>query len=241
MPAGPLYLCVEQPSRWEAKLNGWPLAMENDCGWWVDASLRRIPVDPAPLRPGGNELAFRGDYGEDHPGLEIVYLLGRFGTAVDGTTGRITGEPRTLSIGDWVQQGLAFYAGSVTYCRRVTISRGPGERIFLQCPRYKGVAVRVLVDGRQAGVIGWEPNEVDITECLPEGEQGADIAIEVVGHRRNSHGPLHNALKWPNKTGPKEFVTSGADWSDALQLVPCGLMEQPVIVARKPYDAPPAG
>jgi hypothetical protein len=233
VPTGPLYLCVEQPRRWEASLNGWTLPVQNDCGWWVDPSLRRVPIDPAFLHEGTNELALRGEYGDDHPGLEILYLLGRFGTAVDGATARITEEPRALSVGDWVPQGLAFYAGSVTYRRRVTTSRGPGERVFLQCPEYKGVAVRVIVDGRPAGVIGWEPNEIDITECLPEGEKSIELGIEVVGHRRNSHGPLHHSQKWPNKTGPREFVTSGADWSDPFQLVPCGLLKPPVILVRR--------
>jgi hypothetical protein len=39
-------------------------------------------------------------------------------------------------------------ARAITYRRRVTISRGPGERIFLQCPEYRGAAVRVIVNGR---------------------------------------------------------------------------------------------
>ena len=57
---------------------------------------------------------------------------------------------------------------------------------------------------------------MDITECLPEGTAEADIRIEVLGHRRNSHGPLHHAKKWPTWTGPAEFVTEGADWTDEL-------------------------
>jgi len=101
-------------------------------------------------------------------------------------------------------------------------------------PDYRGVAVRVVVNGKTAGVIAWEPNELDITECLPEGTAEADIRIEVLGHRRNSHGPLHHAKKWPTWTGPAEFVTRGSDWTDGYQLVPCGLMKPPMVLTRKP-------
>jgi hypothetical protein len=234
VPTGDVHLCVEQPRRWNITVNGHLLSPDIECGWWVDPSMRRIALDPALLREGMNEVALEGDYDETHPGLEIVYLLGRFGTAVDGTDVRVTEEPRNLSLGDWVPRGLAFYAGSVAYRRKVRLTHLPGERLFLQVPDYRGVAVRVVVNGRTAGIIAWEPNEADITECLPEGTSEADIRVEVLGHRRNSHGPLHHAKKWPVWTGPAEFVTEGADWTDEYQLVPCGLMKPPIVLTRKP-------
>lgn len=234
VPTGDVHLCLEQPRRWTISVNGHPLSPDIECGWWVDPSLRRIALDPALLREGMNEVALEGDYDEAHPGLEIVYLLGRFGTAVEGTDVRVTEEPRSISLGDWVPRGLAFYAGSVIYRRKARLSRLPGERLFLQVPDYRGVAVRVVVNGKAAGVIAWEPNEADITDCLPEGTAEADIRIEVIGHRRNSHGPLHHAKKWPAWTGPAQFVTEGADWTDEYQLVPCGLMKPPLVVTRKP-------
>ena len=235
VPTGDVHLCLEQPRRWAISVNGHALEPEIECGWWVDPALRRLALDPALLREGMNEVILEGSYDESHPGLEIAYLLGRFGTAVDGVDVRMTEEPRNLSLGDWVPRGLAFYAGSVIYRKKVRLTHLPGERLFLQCPDYRGVAVRVVVNSRTAGIIAWEPNEVDITECLPEGTSEADVRIEVVGHRRNSHGPLHHAKKWPAWTGPAEFVTTGADWIDEYQLVPCGMMKPPVVLTRKPH------
>ena len=113
------------------------------------------------------------------------------------------------------------------------MERGSGDRVFVEVPEYRGSAVRVLVDGRPAGVIGWEPNEVEITGLLPEGQSSPEIRIEVASHRRNSHGPLHNAKRWPAWTGPAEFVTSGEDWVDGYQLVPCGLMKPPALAIRR--------
>jgi len=106
--------------------------------------------------------------------------------------------PKSLKIGDWCGQGLAFYSGSVTYRQRIAVPPETGERVFVGVPDYHGAAVRVLVDGRPAGVTAWAPNEVEITDLVADA-RGAEVelGIEVIGHRRNSHGPLHHAQKQP--------------------------------------------
>ncbi len=232
--SGALFLALESPRRWSLSLNGDQVATDAECGWWVDPSLRKLPLDPAILRHGKNELLLSGTYDEEHPGLEMLYLLGDFGVEVRGESAQVIDVPRSLALGDWTAQGLPFFSGSVCYERRVSVERASGDRIFVHVPDYRGVAVRVLVDGKPAGVIGWEPNEVEITDCVPPGASTPEIRIEVVGHRRNSHGPLHHAKKWPVWTGPGEFTSSGDQWSDAYQLVPCGLMKPPAVMVRRP-------
>jgi hypothetical protein len=232
--SGALSLALECPARWSITLNGDSVSPDTDCGWWVDPSLRRLPVDPTILRHGKNELLMSGPYDEDHPGLELMYLLGEFGVEVRGQASQVVDVPRSLALGDWTAQGLAFYSGSVCYERQVNVERGAADRVFVQVPEYRGVAVRVLVDGKPAGVIAWEPNEVDITAHLGLGASSPEIRVEVAGHRRNSHGPLHHAQKWPTWTGPAEFRTADEKWTDDYQLVPCGLMKPPAIVVRRP-------
>ena len=143
----------------------------------------------------------------------------------------MTKMPASLRIGDWVSQGLPFYSGSVGYCRRFRPGLRKKERLFVQVPEYQGAAVRVLAGGQSAGIIAWEPNEVEITDLIGGGP--TEVRIEVIGHRRNSHGPLHLAKKSPAFTGPGEFVSSGDEWTDAYQLVPCGLMAPPRLVVRR--------
>jgi hypothetical protein len=234
MVTGDFFLALECPSRWTIALNGQRIVSDMECGWWVDPSLRKLLLDTAIIRRGENELTLSCSYDDRHPGLEIVYLLGDFGVEVEGTDVRMIDVPRSLALGDWTTQGLPFYSGSVCYCRTVTVERGAADRVILQCPDYRGVAVRVLVNGAPAGVIAWEPAEVDITPFVPEGQSSAEIRVEVAGHRRNSHGPLHNAKKWPSWTGPAEWVTTGDAWVSGYQLVPCGLMKQPMMVVRRP-------
>ena len=97
-------------------------------------------------------------------------------------------------------------------------------------PAYRGVAVRALVNGREAGLIGWEPNEVDLTDLLTPGGAKNLLQIEVVGHRRNSHGPLHLRERWPGWTGPQEFLRGK---ERGYRLAPCGLLAAPVISVRR--------
>ncbi|MBU4200131.1 MAG: hypothetical protein KKG09_06740 [Verrucomicrobia bacterium] len=230
LPKGPLFLALEQPRRFRVEVNGEVLSPDAECGWWVDLSLRKLPVDPVLLRAGRNEIHLAGEYDTTHPGLEIVYLLGEFGVKLRGAAPMMTARPDTLKIGDWCRQGLTFYAGSVSYQCSLVPDLRKGERLFIQVPSYRGVAVRVVVNGRPAGVMAWNPNEVEVTEFLAPQGQSNLLQIEVIGHRRNSHGPLHLDRKWPVWTGPFQFQNIvGA----AYQLVPCGLMAPPRLSVRK--------
>jgi hypothetical protein len=231
LPSGELFLALEEPQTFRVSLNGQAVTNTAECGWWVDRSLRKLPLDTACLKLGANELVLECEYAETHPGLEIVYLLGHFGTAVRDTAVALTAAPAALKIGDWCEQGLAFYSGSVAYRRTLDLQPASGEKVFVRVPDYRGVAVRVLVNGQTAGIIGWEPNEVEITALLTGAP--VELAIEVIGHRRNSHGPFHIATKWPWWTGPGEFAAWGENWFEGYQLVPCGLMTAPVVDVRK--------
>ena len=73
-------------------------------------------------------------------------------------------------------------------------------------------------------------NEVEITGLLGNGE--IDLGIEIVGHRRNSHGPLHHADREPYWVGPTQFTTKRDLWSKEYQLVECGLLKKPILVHK---------
>lgn len=237
LPERPVDLAVECPHSFAIELNGHRVDLESLNGWWCDLSLRRIPLAPDWFRPGVNRLTLvAGQYGPSHPGLETIYLLGHFGVELaNGLEPALTQAPSSLAIGDWVGQGLPFYSGSVIYRTGLRVPESMNGPFFIQIPSYNGVAARVMVNGQEAGIIAWPPNEVEITSLLRQGENS--LAIEILGHRRNSHGPLHHAQKWPVWTGPAEFVSKGDMWREEYQLVPCGLTDPPRLFSR----AGPAG
>lgn len=231
MPTGDLFLGIEHPELYQISINDTPVSNDVDCGWWCDKSLRRIAISPTSLREGTNELRLVTSYDQNHPGFEIAYLLGNFGTKIKGRNVTITEMPTSLKLGDWCKQGLSFYSGGVGYSTALRPKLKKGQRLVVQVPGYEGVAVRVLVDGKQAGVIAWQPNEVDITDLVTSDK--AKLTIEVVGHRRNSHGPLHLTDKAPLFVGPGQFWRCDGLWSDDYQLVSCGLTEAPKLVVRE--------
>ena len=65
--------------------------------------------------------------------------------------------PEKLKLGNLVKQGLAFYSGAVSYLKTIRPRMGGRERLFVEIPKYHGTCVRVLVNGKSAGIISWEP------------------------------------------------------------------------------------
>ncbi|MBS3762020.1 MAG: hypothetical protein KGZ25_01830 [Planctomycetes bacterium] len=228
IPKGPIQVALEDPQRFSITLNGQSVSTEAECGWWVDRSIRVIPLDVAEVKEGTNTIELSGTY-DDDAGLETMFLLGYFGVSLNGNEAVIKGLSH-LDFGDWTQQDLPFYSGAIAYERTVPV-QADSRKVFVKVPDFSGACARVLVDGEEAGVIGWQPAEVEITEYVQDTRE-IGLTIEVVSHRRNAFGPLHNVETWPRWTGPSQFITSGDQWSEDYNLVPCGCFSIPQISYR---------
>lgn len=229
LPAGPLHLILETPERFTVRVNDVELPQDCD-GWWVDPCLRRLPLDPAMLVKGKNEITLTIDFKETD-NLEAIFLAGQMGVRMkDGLDCTLTAPVKSLKLGDWTSQGLPFYGGSATYSFKVQPTPEKGERVILSVPEFKGSVMRVLIGGREAGFLPWPPYELDITKWAKGKE--LEIELELIGSRRNGFGPLHIANE-PNWTGPAEFITTGKDWTEPYYLKPCGLMKAPLLSYRK--------
>ncbi len=229
-PRGPLMLAIENPGYFDITLNGHCITTDAECGWWVDPCLRLLPLDEAALVSGENVLELHGTL-DDDCSLEACFLLGDFSVTVDGADVLVEPACPAPVIGDWTEQGLPFYSGSVVFRADVQTAVG-AERLFVEVPEFGGACVRVLVDGQEAGVIGWQPHEVEITD-LVRGKEGFQLAVEVVAHRRNAFGPLHHAEAHPEWVGPGQFATDGELWQVEYSLVPAGLLAPPRLSVRR--------
>ncbi|MHC4591498.1 MAG: glycosyl hydrolase [Planctomycetota bacterium] len=230
VPTARLLLATELPDEFEISLNGNRIVVDSERGWWVDPAIRTLPLGEASLLPGENVLLMSGTM-NDLCQLEICYLLGDFAVKVSGTDACITGPLPPVGLGDWTKQGLPFYGGSVAFRTTIRPDRSDGERVFLEVPEFAGACARVLVDGEEAGVIGWRPHEVNVTSLLA-GQAEVELAVEVIGHRRNCFGPLHHVEARPRWVGPQEFVTEADRWQDDYNLVPVGCMAPPRLSIR---------
>jgi hypothetical protein len=232
LPGGPLYLGIERPETFVITINGYHIPSDMQSGWWTDCSLKRLPVNPAMLKTGSNELLLSCEYSENHPGFESAFLLGNFGVKLTGSANPVIISPaNSLRCGDWTKQGLPFYSGAVSYLMNFNNTVKKGEVCYISIPDFQAPAARIYVNGVEAGVIAWEPAELNITPFLQKGIN--EINVEIFGHRRNSHGPLHLADRNPVWSGPYEFISTGEKWQDEYVIKPCGLKKAPVITIKK--------
>ncbi|MCL5409119.1 MAG: hypothetical protein M1135_03800 [Candidatus Omnitrophica bacterium] len=232
IPSGEISFAIERPELFSISINDHKIPNDMESGWWVDKSLKTLRIDPSILKTGRNEIILETSYNENHSGFEIAYILGNFGTKIKDNQIVITEPVNSLKIGDWTEQGLLFYSGSVDYTCLIKPEIKDNQHIIVNIPEYRGSAIRILIDGKEIQIIGWPPYQTDITDYI-KGKESVLLSIEVLGHRRNSHGPFHLSEKWPLWTGPGEFVAEGERWSENYQIVPCGLMKQPQIIRKE--------
>ena len=224
-PGGELALALENPALYRIMVNECELSVDMANGWWVDKSLVKIPFSPCRLKTGKNHIRLICNYDQRHAGFEIMYLLGSFGVRAQGRGVSVVEPVATLRTGDWTGQGLMFYSGSVTYWADIDIAQKRGQRVFVKLTKYDGAAARVWLNGKPVGIIGWPPLELDITDHVSNNKNL--LGLEVFSHRANSHGPLHvprMATLRGGGIGPFSYVTTGKEWKESYQLIPCGLM-----------------
>ncbi|MCC7351847.1 MAG: hypothetical protein IT446_14905 [Phycisphaerales bacterium] len=229
VPSGDLHLAMERPDIHAISVNGRDLPTDESDGWWVDASLKKIPMPPRLLKIGDNQIALRCRYDPHHGGLEAIYLLGDFAVKPNGRLVSMCRLASTLTLGDWTEQGLMFYSGSVKYLCPLTLRCQETKRYIVNIPAHQGVAVRIWLNDQPIRVVGWAPWTVDITDHLDGSTDAHVLGVEIIGHRGNSHGPLHadRMATLRQGIGPYSFRKSGKEWKQEYQLIPCGLM-QPV-------------
>jgi hypothetical protein len=129
---------------------------------------------------------------------------------------------------------MPFYGDKVGYAKNVQFTEKDLKRggVFVQLEGWSGVVAEVLVNGKKAGVIAFEPFELDISRQLRPGIN--EIAVLVCGSLKNTLGPHHNnpllGRAWPGQfqQGAKDGRPSGSKYS----LVGYGLMEGFRVVKR---------
>jgi hypothetical protein len=124
-----------------------------------------------------------------HNELEPVYLTGDFGAAAQDKGFRIV-PASTLNVGSWKEQNLPFYSDSVSYTRRYALERGGKYKVVLG--KWAGTVAEVRVNGKSAGVIGWQPYELPIGNLARSGQNVVEVLVS--GSLKNLLGPHHGNI-----------------------------------------------
>jgi hypothetical protein len=110
-----------------------------------------------------------------------------------------------LAAGEWTSMKLPFYSDRVSYSADFTLEGG--RRQFVRLGAWHGTVAEVRVNGASAGIIGWQPYELEITNLVKPGTNRVEVVV--TGSLKNllgpHHGKINKGLVSPNsfRTAPK--------------------------------------
>ncbi len=214
-------LAIEDAESAVLTWNGSPVPLVVN-GWYVDKSIKTVRLPS--LKKGINTLEVAAPFGR-RTNLEWAYLLGDFGVNVAGRDARVTAMQKEIGFGSFTNQGMPFFGGNLTY--DFNIETGEGEYALRLC-HYRGAMLRVKVDGEDKGIVIYPPYILRLG-TLKAGTHRVEITL--MGHRRNSFGPVHlNDLneKW---IGPDTWRSEGDRWCYDYMICEEGLLSSPEIVS----------
>ena len=189
---------VERAGLWNITINGHPVLPEKN-KWWLDTSFAVLEIGRY-LQPGENLLQLATGTMHVNDEIEPVYLLGDFNLA-SASKGWFITAPQPLHIGSWKEQGLPMYGQGVRYVKEFRVKTA-GQRVAVRLGKWKGTVAAVTVNGRDAGVIAYDPYELDITNYLRAGNNRVEVTV--IGSLKNLLGPHHNAPK-PGLVSPWQW------------------------------------
>lgn len=195
-------LVVEQPELYEVSVNGTktlPIPGE----WWLDRQFGVFEIG-ALVREGSNMVTL-----EIHPmsvfaELAPVFITGEF-NVLPVSQGFELREQELPETGSWKEQGWPFYHEGMIYSARYHIDK-PGNRHKVKLRSWNGTVAAVRVNDEFAGVIGWNPYELEVSGLVKEGDNL--ISVEVIGSLKNLIGPHHHVTRrgivtpWSWRTAP---------------------------------------
>ncbi len=203
-----LSIVIERPDLYTITCNGQAISAEKDA-WWLDKSFGRIDVAKA-AKVGENTVTIKASPFTIYHELESAYLLGTF-TLKPTESGFVVvgGSKPTLALGSWKGQGYPMYATGVSYTRKFDIQK-PAGRYIVEPGKWYGSVAEVLVNGKSAGHIAFQPWQCDVTKLIKPGAN--TIEVHVIGTLKNTLGPHHAGTglgsAWPGsfqkapETGP---------------------------------------
>lgn len=104
---------------------------------------------------------------------------GRWTLTFDRTLGGPTEAVAMEELTDWTSAdnpAVRYFSGLCSYDNTFRLKKAPEGRLMLRIPRLKGIA-RVLVNGREAGLVWCLPWETDITSLVKKGRNTLRIEV----------------------------------------------------------------
>lgn len=178
---------VERAELYTISLNGKEISNRSK-EWWMDTDFRVLPIGNY-VNSGKNSLTISVKPMKLDAELAPIYLSGDFSLCSANQGWSIASPKKTIELGSWMSQGWPFYAQDMIYTQTFNISvLEPYYEVQLR--KWNGTVAEVIVNGKPAGIIGFKPYTLDISQWIRAGENC--IEVKVVGSNKNLFGPFHN-------------------------------------------------
>ncbi|MDR2653377.1 MAG: hypothetical protein LBC68_13910, partial [Prevotellaceae bacterium] len=210
---------IERPWLYKVSLNGKEIHPTQNR--WLDREMRLFDISKE-VRTGENSLAIELPKMKILAEIEPVYILGNFIVQPVAKGWELKPPVKEFSTGSWKNQGWAFYSQQVSYRKTFEID-DPGKHYRVRLGTWIGTVAEVSVNGKSAGIIGFEPYSVDVSGLIQNGKNTVELIV--TGSNKNLLGPFHNNPS-PGLVSPWHFrgvkkYPSGNDY----QLIDYGLMD----------------
>ena len=220
---------VERPELWTVSINGKEVS-KTEGSYWIDKSFPEFAVGQF-LKPGKNTLTLKAPRMHVLAEVMPVYFIGDF-LVKPAKQGFEIADGNISTLGSWREAGLPFYSQKVAYSETFNVTIASGVNYKVKLNKWNGSITEVWVNGQSAGLIAWQPNKLDVTSLLKDGNN--EITVKVVGSLKNTFGYFFKeANKWIY--GPHEWNYAPEKLPDASGyfLMDYGLMEPFSLVAVK--------
>ena len=192
----------------------------NSSGYYVDFSIAK--VDLGKLNKGINTLTVTLPFNVVS-NIENYFLLGDFGVDVKGSKVKIIEKPKTIYFGNWVNQGIPFYGGALTYRTKIN----GGAKTMVAFDLLSAPAVTVELDDKRISNVSLAPHTANLGELL-EGEHILDFTV--YASRINTFGSFHWTHRCHHWYGPNAWRSKGEEWSYEYWLKESGILTAPRIL-----------
>lgn len=189
-------------------------------GYYVDISIGKKSIGD--IIKGENILEITLPFGET-ANIENVFVLGKFGVNLAGSTATVTALPEKLAFGSLLPQGLPFFSGAVTYKMSAVTET---DDLTVTASDYMGALISVSVDSKEAGDIIYPPYTLEVKGV---GKGKHDVDVKIYLHRYNSFGPIHLVNVKESWHGPGAWRSEGINWSYEYVLRTTGILKTPGI------------
>jgi len=181
--ASTLRAVVERPELWQVSVNG-KVVKNRPNEWWLDRAFGVYDIGTH-VDVGRNAVTLKASPMSVHHELQPIYIIGEFDLETAATGWKLA-PPSTLKTGPWKDQALPFYSYAVSYAASYRLERGKGP-VKVRLGKWGGSVAEVKVNGKSAGIIGWQPYEADISGLVRPGDNRIEVVVR--GTLRNLLGP----------------------------------------------------